>query len=230
MLRRIRVAAGTAVVAVAFLSSPVAATAEPPVSPGGPVPGAPDPNAVRMWSVWQSDGTAWLAATPKDVPADGSVLGWRFAASPDGTPSEPPGGELADFAAVCGKQAAVSGHKRVAVQVDFGDGDTDAYPGDQPPGQGVQKCVVGAENATTTQLLAAAARTRADAQGTVLTVDGYPAKEKGGTEVGAGTASARQEEGGLPLPLILGGAGALVLLGCGAVIATRRRAKSPAGG
>ncbi|WP_327086102.1 SCO2322 family protein [Nonomuraea sp. NBC_01738] len=225
MLRRIRVAAGAAVVAAAFLSHPAMANAAEPVSPGGPVPGAPDPNAVRVWSVWQSDGTAWLAATPKDVPADGSVIGWRFAASPDSTASEPPGGELADFATLCAGQAAVSGSKRVAVQVDFGDATADAYPGDTPPGA-LMKCVTATPDSTTTQLLASAATTRADGQGTVLAVSGYPSKEKGGSEL-ATTSTAEPEPTGLPLPLILGGAGALVLLAGGAVVATRRR-KEPA--
>ncbi|MFI6388006.1 SCO2322 family protein [Nonomuraea sp. NPDC050540] len=224
MLRRIRVAAGSAAAALAILTVPALAT--PPVSPGDPVPGAPDPNAVRVWSVWESDGTAWLAAAPADVPSDGDVAGWRFAASPDGTAAEPPGGELADFTAVCGQQAGGDG-KRVAVLVDFGDADNDAYPGERPPAP-IRTCVRGATEATAAQLLAQAARTRVDAQGRVVAVDDYPAQEKGGTEASAPAAAS--SPGGPPLPLILGGAGVLVLLAGGVLVATRRRARPAAHG
>ncbi|MEU8249459.1 SCO2322 family protein [Nonomuraea sp. NPDC048916] len=227
MLRAFRVAAGAALVAAAFLLSPLPASASAPIMPSGPVPGGPDPNAPRLWSVWRSDGTAWLAVSARDVPSDGSVVGWRFSASPDGTATEPPGGDLPGFEAVCGKDAAVSGHKRVVVTVDFGDGDTDAYPGDQPPAQGLLKCVAAAENASTAQLLASVARVRADAEGAVVAVDDYPARQKGGAEQDVAVSSSGPA-GGPPLALILGGAGVLVLLAGGAVVATRRRSRSPA--
>ncbi|MFI6907414.1 SCO2322 family protein [Nonomuraea sp. NPDC050394] len=249
MLRRIRVAAGSAAAALALLTVPALANpplanpplsnallanaplanplrATAPVSPGGPVPGAPDPDAVRVWSVWESDGTAWLAAAPGDVPSDGDVVGWRFAASPDGTPAEPPGGELAGFTAVCGQQAGGDG-KRVAVLVDFGDADNDAYPGERPPAP-IRACVRGTTEATAAQLLAQAARARVDARGRVVAVNDYPAREKGGTEASAPAASSAP--GGPPLPLILGGAGVLVLLAGGALVATRRRARPAAHG
>ncbi|MFI9551310.1 SCO2322 family protein [Nonomuraea endophytica] len=222
MLRRIRVAAGSAAATLALLTVPALAT--PPVSPGGPVPGAPDPNAVRIWSVWKSDGTAWLAAAPADVPTEGDVVGWRFAASPDGTAAEPPSGELADFTAVCGQQAGGDG-KLVAVLVDFGDADNDAYPGERPPAP-IRTCVRGVKEASAAQLLAQAARTRVDAQGRVVAVNDYPVQEKGGTEASA--PASVSSSGGLPLPLILGGAGVLVLLAGGAVVATRRRARPAA--
>ncbi|MFE0147515.1 SCO2322 family protein [Nonomuraea sp. NPDC059007] len=222
MLRRIRVAAGSAAAALTLLTVPALGTS--PVSPGGPVPGAPDPNAVRIWSVWVSDGTAWLAAAPADVPSDGDVVGWRFAASPDGTAAEPPSGELAGFTAVCGQQAGGDG-KRVAVLVDFGDADNDAYPGERPLAP-IRTCVRGAAEATAAQLLAQAARTRVDAQGRVVAVNDYPAQEKGGTEASAPAGAS--SSGGPPLPLILGGAGVLVLLAGGALVATRRRARPAA--
>ncbi|MEU6997529.1 SCO2322 family protein [Nonomuraea sp. NPDC046570] len=208
------------------LATPVLAatsvSADPAVAPGDPVPGAPDPNAPRVWSFWQSDGTAWLAGSPGTPAPDGAVLGWRFSASPDGAAAESPAGELPAFEQVCGKQAASSGHKRVAMVVDFGDGDTDAYTGDQPPAP-LSTCVIGAENATGTQLLASAAAARVDAQGVVLAVNDYPAREKGGTPVAASAEASGA--GGLPLGWIAAGAGALVLLGGGAVVATRRRAR-----
>ncbi|MFI6295531.1 SCO2322 family protein [Nonomuraea sp. NPDC050790] len=218
MLHGIRIAAGSAAAALAALALlAVPALATPPVSP--------DPGAVRMWSVWESDGTAWLAAAATDVPADGDVVGWRFAATPDGTPAEPPGGELADFTAVCGQQAGGDG-KRVAVLVDFGDAAADAYPGERPPTP-IRTCVRGAKESSAAQLLAQAAKARVDAQGRVVAVNGYPAQEKGGTEL---STPAPSSAGGLSLPMLLGGAGVLVLLAAGAVVATRRRARPAAHG
>ncbi|TMR07970.1 hypothetical protein ETD86_49750 [Nonomuraea turkmeniaca] len=239
MLRAYRVAAGAALGAAAFLSLPssalaapsaLSALAAPSIDPHGPLPGAADPHATRLWSVWQSDGTAWLATAAGDTPADGSVIGWRFSAAPDGAASESPGGDLPAFETVCGKDPAASGHKRVAVVVDFGDGDTDAYPGDQPPAQGTLKCVAGAKDATAAQLLATAAKVRVNGQGDVVAVNDYPAKEKDGTQL-ASAAPAPDGGGGLPVGLIAGGAGVLALIAGGAVVATRRRAKPsvPAG-
>ncbi|MGP3913703.1 SCO2322 family protein [Nonomuraea sp. 10N515B] len=225
MLRAYRVAAGVALGAAAFLSLPSSALASPSINPNAPLPGVADPHATRLWSVWQSDGTAWLATAAGDTPADGSVIGWRFSAAPDGAASESPGGDLPAFETVCGKDAAASGHKRVAVAVDFGDGDTDAYPGDQPPAQGVLTCVAGTEDATTAQLLATAAKVRVNGQGDVVAVNDYPAKEKGGTQLTAAAPAAGGGGGGVPVALIAGGAGALALIAGGAVVATRRRAK-----
>ncbi|GAA1693362.1 hypothetical protein GCM10009733_106560 [Nonomuraea maheshkhaliensis] len=224
MLRAYRVAAGVAIGAAAFLFLPHSALAATPVAPGGPAPGAADPGAPRSWSAWLSDGTAWLAAGPEDSPPDGSVIGWRFSVVAEGA-GDSPGGELPSFESVCGRDTAASGHKRVAVSVDFGDGDADAYPGDQPPAQGVLRCVAGAEDATTAQLLAAAAQVRVNAEGDVVSVSGYPMRERGGTELTAATPVA---PGGPPVLLIAGGAGTLALLTAGAVVATRRRTRTPA--
>ncbi|MEV4010048.1 SCO2322 family protein [Nonomuraea angiospora] len=212
MLRAYRVAAGVALGAAALLSFPSAALAGP---------GVP-----RTWSAWQSDGTAWLAVTADAAPPDGSVIGWRFSVAPDGARGESPGGDLPSFQAVCGKDAAGSGHKRVVVAVDFGDGEADAYPGEQAPGQIAPKCVAGAENATAAQLLASTAKVRVNAQGAVVAVADYPSREKGGTELTAAAASAAPAGSGLPITLIATGAGALALLAGGAVAATRRRSRT----
>ncbi|WP_170246964.1 SCO2322 family protein, partial [Nonomuraea zeae] len=239
MLRAYRVAAAVAVGAACSISLPLSALAAPSPgarstvlsapAPGAALPGAADPGATRAWSVWQSDGTAWLAGTPQDNPSDGSVIGWRFSAAPDAAAGESPGGDLPSFQTVCGKDAAASGHKRVVVAVDFGDGESDAYPGDRPPAQGVLRCVAGAEDATAAQLLASAAEVRVNAQGDVVTVSGYPAQEQGGAALTPATPGTGAGSGsGLPIALIAGGAGALALLGGGAVVATRRRTRSTA--
>ncbi|MFG1960822.1 SCO2322 family protein [Nonomuraea sp. NPDC049028] len=208
------------------------ALATPSVGPSDPVPGAPDPNAVRLWSVWQSDGTAWLASSAKEVPPDGSVIGWRFSASPDGTATEPPGGDLPSFQTVCGKDAAASGSKRVVVRVDFGDPESDAFPGEQPPAEGLTKCVTGAETASTAQLLATAAKARVNAQGDVVAINAYPAGAAAGIDLGtpaspADSSSDGASSDGPPLTLIWGGAVALVLLSGGAIVATRRHPRTP---
>ncbi|MET7337783.1 SCO2322 family protein [Nonomuraea sp. NPDC005650] len=215
MLRAYRVAAGVAAGAAAFLSLPSPALADP-VPP-------------RTWSAWQSDGTAWLAATPDAAPPDGSVIGWRFSVAPDGVTGESPGGDLPSFQSVCGGDPAGSGYKRVAVAVDFGDGEGDAYPGERPPGQSAPKCVTGAEDATAARLLASTAKVRVNAQGSVVAVAGYPSREKGGTELTAAALSpALPAASGLPITLIATGAGALALLAGGAVVATRRRSRTRA--
>ncbi|TDE54518.1 hypothetical protein E1295_15435 [Nonomuraea mesophila] len=216
MPRAFRVATGVALGAATLIFLPCPALAAPPVTPGDPVPGA-----ARGWSVWQSDGTAWLAAAAGDSPPDGSFIGWRFSAAPDG--GEPPGGELPSFQAVCGRDTAASGHKRVAVAVDFGQAGSDAYPGERPPAAPAVTCVAGAESATSAGLLASTARVRVDAGGDVVAVDDYPAREKGGTALTATPAAAGSAAGGPPVMVIAGGAGVLVLLGGGALVATRRR-------
>ncbi|WP_188192934.1 SCO2322 family protein [Nonomuraea sp. SYSU D8015] len=221
------VAAGVALGAAALLSVPLSAVASPSAASATPLPGAGDPDAMRVWSVWQSDGTAWLASSAGYSPPDGAVIGWRFSAAPDGAASESPGGELPSFEGVCGADPAGSGHKRVAVAVDFGDADTDAYPGERPPGRQVVRCVAGAEDATAARLLASAAKVRVDGQGDVVAVNDYPARQKGGAAVTAAAPAAVSGDG-LPIALIAGGVGALALLGGTAVAATRHHRRKPA--
>ncbi|MFI7700833.1 hypothetical protein [Nonomuraea sp. NPDC049480] len=126
MLRARRVGAGVVLGAAALLFLPFSALAPASAGADNPLPGGADSHATRLWSVWQSDGTAWLAAAAGDSPPDGSVIGRRFSAAPDEAASESPGGDLPSFEGVCGGDVAGSGHKRVAVAVDHGDGETDA--------------------------------------------------------------------------------------------------------
>ncbi|MCK2220629.1 hypothetical protein MF672_043530 [Actinomadura sp. ATCC 31491] len=214
------------------------------------MPGAADPDATRLWSVWQSDGTAWLATSAEARPADGAVVGWRLSAVPGGSfgsSGEPPGGDLPTFGTVCGKDVAASGHKRVALAVDFGDGAGDgadegpgdgagdgagdAYPGDRPPSR-VLACVSGAEDATAAQLLAGAAQVRVDGRGGVVSVNGHPSRAAGAAALPPAPAVDGGSSGGTPVGVIAGGAGAVVLLAGAAVLAARRRARprTPDGG
>ncbi|MFD1938003.1 SCO2322 family protein [Nonomuraea mangrovi] len=186
-----------------------------------PAPGAPDPNAARLWSYWQSDGTAWLSGQADAAVRDGSVIGWRFAAAPDGSAAESPGGELPAFDQICGKEPAASGHQRVALVIDFGDTGTDAYPGERPPAP-VTTCVAGAEGATGMQALALAARVRAESSGTVLAVNDYPARAKGG----AAPAPSPAQDGGPPVLWIAGGVAAVAIVGGGVLVARRSRGRA----
>ncbi|MEO3789817.1 hypothetical protein ABGB14_06370 [Nonomuraea sp. B10E15] len=140
-----------------------------------------------------------------------------------------PAGELPSFQALCGKDTAGSGHKRVVVAVDFGEAGTDAYPGEHPPAEPSATCVAGAESATTARLLASMAGVRVNAGGDVVAVDGYPGREKGGTALD-GALPETASEGGVPVTWIAGGAGVLALLGGGALVAARRRTTVKAGG
>ncbi|MEV0589190.1 SCO2322 family protein [Nonomuraea sp. NPDC050310] len=210
MLRAFRVAAFS--LAAAFTLSSPALAAPPTGDPAGP----------RAWSLWQSDGTAWLSLpATAERPADGTVLGWRFAATTD---FESPAVEVPDFTALCGKTALPEGGKRVGLAIDFGDAELDAYPGDTPPQQ-VVTCVTGAADATALQLLAAAAKVKVEGE-TVTSVNGYPSRAQGADLPAPASASvAAPEASGVPAGWILGGAGALALLAGGAVVATRRRSR-----
>ncbi|MDF5758518.1 SCO2322 family protein [Spongiactinospora sp. TRM90649] len=204
--------------------SPVATSAAT-----GPVPGAPDPDAPRAWSFWESDGTAWLTAQKPagdTVPADGSAIGWRFAALSDGVAAEAPGGDVPAFEAVCGGQTAASGSKRVAVTVDYGDAQGDAWPGETPPDGPLTKCVVTGEGATGIQVLASVARPRVNGTGQVVAIDSYPAREKdAGRDVvpAAGAATDTETEtGGPSLALILAGIAVVALPATAVLFLTRR--------
>ncbi|WP_062351559.1 SCO2322 family protein [Herbidospora yilanensis] len=187
----------------------------------------PGPDTPRQWTFWQSDGLAWLAPEAGAVPADGSVIGWRFGVSPDGTGTDSPR-EVPAFDDVCGGQAAASGQKRVVLAVDFGDGEVDAYPGDTPP-QSTVTCVVAPSSATSLQLLSSeTTRPRVDDTGNVLAVSGYPAKntttgrELPVSQAAGSPPAAAPEEGGTPVLLLAGGAVA-VAAGVGVFFLLRRR-------
>ncbi|GLW10569.1 hypothetical protein Misp01_56970 [Microtetraspora sp. NBRC 13810] len=192
-----------------------------------PLPGAPDPDAPRAWSFWQSDGTAWLTApeaAAETTPADGATVGWRFAASPDQVAAEAPGGDIPVFEQLCKDVPAAEGEKRVVVAVDFGDAEADAYPGETPPSDTpVVRCVSAGEPATALQLLASMTKAGVDATGRVATVQGYPARAAGDDVREAAAPVATEEAGGLPLPLIAGGAALLILLAITILLLTRRR-------
>lgn len=201
-------------------------------------------DAYQYWSYFQvKDGAFSYAATGagEAVPADGTVEGWRWAASTGAMIT--PRADLSEltFDAVCGEDEAASGEKRVAVVVDFGP-DSDALGSDSTP-EPYAACAVVPTKATGLQALEAVAdvRTETGSVGvTVCGIDGYPsttcangttdkASEQGevvdiavkGDDAEAEPAAA--EDNGNTSLLVGGGVlvGLLVLLG--GVIALRRK-------
>lgn len=134
-------------------------------------------DAYRYWIYWDAGATPpWIFATKGPdslVPKDGTADGWRFAIAgePQNTVRSPR--IQPNFEAVCGSTPVPpAGQKRVAVVIDFGT-TADAPAGSTPPAPDVQ-CVVAPEKATSTQVLAATGRIRAEG-GFICAIDGYPA-------------------------------------------------------
>ncbi|MFG3345105.1 SCO2322 family protein [Streptomyces sp. NPDC048018] len=202
----------------------------------------------RYWSFWENQGREWGYATQGPAtarPADGDVIGFRFAVSKDSSDASRPT-TAPDFAAVCKDVEKKDGTKRVAVVVDFG-GPTDAPPGENPPQPVLRTgCPELREDATAAEALAAVAKPlRYDGNALLCGIAGYPAKGCGeqvalpeeqpggtakpsasaasGTGTDAGTASgAGSGSGGPSAGLVVGGA-AVVLLGTAGVVRARRR-------
>ncbi|MER8233582.1 SCO2322 family protein [Streptomyces sp. NPDC094049] len=195
----------------------------------------------RYWSFWQSDGgKPWAYATQGPAtarPADGDVIGFRFAVS-SGTDDTSRPSAAPDFAGICGAKAAGDGAKRVAVVVDSG-GPRDAPPGETPPPQPVTTgCAEVRRDATAAEALAAvAAPLRYDSAAMICGIAGYPARgcgeqvaeqagdpsaTPGATATAAPAASSGSEGGGPSLGVLAGGA-AVLALGGAAIWKARHR-------
>jgi hypothetical protein len=190
-------------------------------------------DAYRFWGYYQWDGTTWAFAQagPADhVPADGDVEGWRFAVA--GSDPRLPRAD-GDFRLICeGSSQIGESMKEVAVVIDFGTAD-DAEDGAEPPrARGI--CVTAPETATGADILAFAANeVRYDDSGLLCGVDGYPATGCGGPVEGDAptgpeepvdlvlTGVAVHDDGGVPVGVLVG-AGAVVVIGGGAVLMARR--------
>lgn len=77
------------------------------------------------WSYWHETGSGWkysgcgaYYSQGDCVPADGTIEGWRFTVSSEGSALPPR--YSSGFAAACGSTPARDGTKRVAVIVDYG--------------------------------------------------------------------------------------------------------------
>ncbi|MFI8965020.1 SCO2322 family protein [Streptomyces sp. NPDC053493] len=200
----------------------------------------------RYWSFWENQGPEWGYATQGPAtarPADGDVLGFRFAISKDSADASQPSARP-DFAGICAGVAAKPGSKRVAVVIDFG-GPEDAPPGETPPRPLLRVgCPQVGEDATAAEALAAVAKPlRYDTNALLCGIAGYPAKGCGeqvteqdpapsttkptapATASGSSSSSSSSSgssSGGPSLGLVAGGA-AVLLLGAAGVWQARRR-------
>ncbi|MFF5443404.1 SCO2322 family protein [Streptomyces sp. NPDC012888] len=207
----------------------------------------------RYWSFWDGGtGGPWKYASqgPSTArPADGEVLGFRFAVSQDAAAEAARPRAAADFAAVCGTTPAAEGRKRVALVIDFGV-QADAPSGEAPPQAGPRTaCAQVAPGATAAEALAAVAKPlRYDSAALLCAISGYPSQGCGdqvsdpgtsaGTSTSAGTGTgagepatttpppasaepARADSG--PSFGLLGGIAAVLALGAAAIWQSRRR-------
>ncbi|MEU1780803.1 SCO2322 family protein [Streptomyces abikoensis] len=189
----------------------------------------------RYWSFWQAPaaGGSWTYATQGPAtlrPADGSVVGFRFAVSKDSADAARPRG-AADFAAVCAGTPAEDGGKRVAVVLDFGT-PADAPAGETPPAARSACAKVGADGSAADALAAVAKPLRYDSNALLCAIAGYPRTgcgEKVGEKADAGKKPAEPKAGGNdkgddgPSVGLIGGIAAVAVLGAAAVWQTRRR-------
>ncbi|MHA7956173.1 SCO2322 family protein [Streptomyces sp. L500] len=188
----------------------------------------------RYWSFWQAPaaGGSWAYATQGPAtlrPADGSVVGFRFAVSKDSADAAKPRG-AADFAVVCADTPAEDGGKRVAVVLDFGT-PADAPAGETPPAARSACAKVGADGSAADALAAVAKPLRYDSNALLCAIAGYPRTgcgEKANEKADAGksaepkaTGSDKSDDG--PSVGLIGGIAAVAVLGAAAVWQTRRR-------
>ncbi len=193
-------------------------------------PAAARADGLAFWGYWHAQGGKWtFAATgPAQAhPANGAVEGWRFAKAAGNT-GVPPRDRPA-FGEICGSGAAPAGRKRVAVVIDYGD-PADAPKGQRPPAA-KRFCATVAQNATGSDVLAAAARPRADKSGLICAIDGFgtcgsAAGAPAATPAGSPAASAaKKRSGGGSAGLGAGVAIVVVVAAAGALIAARRRSR-----
>ncbi|CAM5374174.1 hypothetical protein GCM10010329_15070 [Streptomyces spiroverticillatus] len=204
-----------------------------------PAAQAADGSGYRYWSFWERDGSQWVYAQQGSAttrPADGAVQGFRFSVSQDSQDSAKPRG-AADFKAACATTPAKEGTKRIALVLDFGTPE-DAPQGETPPA-GRTVCAQVAEDATTAEALAEAARPlRYNSSALLCAIGGYPkagcAEQVSGTGKESKTPapatsdsvsgqSGQEDGGGGPSAGLIVGAAAVLLLGGAAVWQARRR-------
>lgn len=160
---------------------------------GAALPAAAD--AFRYWGFYQLTDGAWtfaITGAGENVPADGTVEGWRFAVAGEDS-SRVPRAEVT-FDQLCGAVEAGADEKRVGVVVDYGTSE-DAPEGSQPPAHRGDCAVVPAE-ATSTDVLTAVLDARVEG-GLVCGVGGYP-----GTGCGDPVPGDAPTDDGQPIELV----------------------------
>ncbi|GAA1901655.1 SCO2322 family protein [Streptomyces sodiiphilus] len=211
-----RTAAG--LLAASLLGAAAVSAAAPPAHAGEEAPAG-----YRYWSFWQqeSDDGRWRYATqgPGTLrPADGSVLGFRFAVQTNAADAHRPRGETR-FEEICGGTEPDDGSKRIAWVIDFGTPE-DAPAGERPPG-GRTECSVVPVDATAAEALAASAGPlRYNTDALLCAIADYPARGCGEQVTGAGSdddgtddTGAAPDPGGGPVAVIAGVTVVVVLAG-----------------
>ena len=210
---------------------------------GGVVVAPAQAAAYRYWGYFHVAKGAWAFAptgAAQAIPADGAVEGWRFAVADESsirTPRATP-----TFAALCAGSAITAGNKRVGLVIDFGR-PADSVDGATPPAPKAT-CVTVPQKATGADILVAGGATLRLSKALDCAIDGYPATGCGDSvaHVSAAAASpdtaitiaapkanaanpatqpAKKSSNGSPA-LLLGGAGALALVGALGFAAWRR--------
>ncbi|MEU8778595.1 SCO2322 family protein [Streptomyces sp. NPDC048606] len=160
----------------------------------------------RYWSFWDAKDGQWAYATqgPSTArPADGSVLGFRFAVSKDAGAEAARPRAAADFAAACADTAPVDGRKRVGVVIDFGL-PADAPGGEKPPQDAPRTaCAQVAPQATAAEALAEVAKPlRYNGAALLCGITGYPKAGCGEpiADTGDGAADAAPPSASAPAP------------------------------
>lgn len=155
----------------------------------------------RYWSFWtRDDDGAWsYAAKGPGIlrPADGDVLGFRFAVSEgseDSEDSSKPRGD-ADFAGICADTAAQDGRKRVALVIDPGTA-ADAPKGEKPPKPRTACARIPSDGTAAEALAATAKPLRYDSNSLLCAIEGYPESGCGDQVQGGGDKSADTDTGG----------------------------------
>jgi hypothetical protein len=199
--------------------------------------------AYRYWGYFHLTKGAWaFAATgpAQAVPADGAVEGWRFAVADESsvrTPRATP-----TFAALCAGAAAKAGSKRVGLVLDFGR-PADSADATTPPAPKAT-CVTVPEKATGADILVAGGATLRIDKTLDCAIDGWPATGCGDPVAHVSAAAASPDtkitiavpKASAASPtgksagasstgsrgLVLGGAGAIVLVALLGLAAWRR--------
>jgi hypothetical protein len=181
-------------------------------------------DAVAFWGYWQAEKGTWAFATTGPAqahPEDGAVEGWRFARSSGNTGTPPR--DKPDFAAICGAAgAAPAGRKHVAVVIDYGD-PADAPKGQVPPAA-KRYCATVPQNATGSDVLAAAGRPQADKSGLICAIDAFGPCGAPVASSPSGTAkpTAEKKDSGTPVGLYAGVVLVVLVAAGGGVVALRR--------
>jgi hypothetical protein len=194
---------------------------------------AEEPGSYRYWAFWQrstagENDEKWSYATkgPSVLrPADGAVLGFRFALSEDSDDAGKPRGDV-EFDAACERTEAKKDRKRVAIRIDFGTA-ADATGGARPP-KARTACAQVAEDASAAEALAAVTkRLRYNSDALLCAIEGYPKQGCGEAVSGdkaSGDGGGDQADGGVgPVAGIAAAAAAVAVLATAAVRQTRRR-------